>query len=152
VVCGTARRRRGLCSPRRSSNGAGGEQGGSGSARKALGGRPFYRRSSPCQGPHGERLGAYGLSTASHAEHAAAQPPRWLGARNLGARGLVLRASLGKVRCAGERVLEQCNCPRSAGRHPDAEAARRGAARRGAARCYSFSLGHFEHDFLPKIE
>jgi hypothetical protein len=47
------------------SNGAGGEQGGGGSTRKALGCRPFYRRSSPRQGPHGEGLGAYGLSTVS---------------------------------------------------------------------------------------
>jgi hypothetical protein len=54
------------------SNGAGGEQGGGGSTRKALGGRPFYRRSTPRQGPHDEGLAAYGLSTTSQAQHAAA--------------------------------------------------------------------------------
>jgi hypothetical protein len=80
MVGGTARQWRGLCSPRRPSSGGGVEQGRGGSTRKALGGRPFYRRSSPRQEPHDEGLGAYGLSTASQAEHAAAQPPRWLGA------------------------------------------------------------------------
>jgi hypothetical protein len=91
VVRGTARRRRALCSPRRPSSGAGGEQGGSGLTRKARGGRPFYRRSSPRLEPHGKGPGAYGLSTASQAEHAAVHPPRWLGARK--PRGLRLRVA-----------------------------------------------------------
>jgi hypothetical protein len=66
---------------------------------------------------------------------------------NLGACGFVSRASLGKVRCSGERGLGQCIRPRNAGRHRTPR--QQGAARRGA---YSFSLGHFEHDFLPEIE
>jgi hypothetical protein len=70
-------------------------------------------------------------------EHAAARPPRRLGRGNLGACGLVSRASLGQ----GAR-------PRSAGRHRTPR--QHGAARRG--RRGRFSLGHFEHDFLPKIE
>jgi hypothetical protein len=42
------------CWPRRPSSGAGGEQGGSDSARQALGSRPFYRRRPQHQEPHNE--------------------------------------------------------------------------------------------------
>jgi hypothetical protein len=73
----------------------------------------------------GRTAGLPGAPTAvrrRRAEHAAARPPRRLGARNLGACCLVSRASLGQ----GAR-------PRSAGRHrtPGQHGARVGAARRG---------------------
>jgi hypothetical protein len=84
---------------------------------------PLNSRHTPYNS--GRTAGLPGAPTAvrrRRAEHAAARPPRRLGARSLGACGLVSRAS-----------LRQGARPRSTGHHPDAKAARR-ARRRSAAR------------------
>jgi hypothetical protein len=119
------------------SNGAGGVQGGGGSTRTAQGGRPFYRRRSPRQGPHGEGLGAHGLSTASQAQHAAARPPRRLGTRNLGARASCRVMASGRCVASGNAASGSAPAlgARDGARTPRQYGARVGTARRGPARC-----------------
>jgi hypothetical protein len=107
---------------------------------------PLNSRHTPYNS--GRTAGLPGASTAvrrRRAEHAAARPPRRLGARSLGACGLVSRAS-----------LRQGARPRSTGHRPDAKAARRArrrsAARCGPARCCPRRVGASTFDrVFPKI-